>query len=66
MKMRELYAKYQDIELLIQVGEYKTGSDALADEAIEKIEPIKAFLKQGPQEPAPLQETLDRLLALSQ
>ncbi len=66
MRLRELYAKYQDIELLIQVGEYKAGSDATADEAIAKIEGIKSFLKQGPLEPALLQETLDRLLVLSQ
>jgi ATP synthase in type III secretion protein N len=66
IRLRELYAKYQEIELLIQVGEYRAGSDPVADEAIEKINAINAFLKQGPIEPAPLQETLDRLLGLTQ
>jgi type III secretion protein N (ATPase) len=39
-------AKYKEIETLLQVGEYKDGSDALADEAIAKIDAIRAFLHQ--------------------
>ena len=46
-RIRELMAKYEDLELLVKVGEYKAGTDALADEALEKIDAIKAFLKQG-------------------
>ncbi len=45
-KLRELLAKYDDIELLVKVGEYKEGSDAVADEALSKIESIRTFLKQ--------------------
>jgi ATP synthase in type III secretion protein N len=64
-RMRELYSKYQDIELLIQVGEYKSGSEALADEAVRKIDAIRNFLKQRPGEAAPFEQTLDRLKALA-
>ena len=44
--VRRLLAKYKEIETLLQVGEYKDGSDALADEAIAKIDAIRAFLNQ--------------------
>jgi type III secretion protein N (ATPase) len=44
--VRRLMAKYKEIETLLQVGEYKDGSDALADEAIAKIDAIRAFLHQ--------------------
>ncbi|MGT2433949.1 hypothetical protein ACU4HD_43870 [Cupriavidus basilensis] len=32
-RVRELLAKYQEIELLVQIGEYREGSDALGDTA---------------------------------
>ncbi len=46
-RMRELMAKYKEIELLVNMGEYKRGSDPVADEAISMIRPIKEFLTQG-------------------
>ncbi|MER8573402.1 FliI/YscN family ATPase [Mesorhizobium sp. M1338] len=45
--LRELLARYADIELLLRVGEYEKGSDAVADEAVAKIDVIKAFLRQA-------------------
>jgi ATP synthase in type III secretion protein N len=63
-RLRELYSRYQDIELLIQVGEYKQGADPLNDEAVRKIEAIRAFLKQKPGENAPMSETLKKLEVL--
>jgi type III secretion protein N (ATPase) len=45
-RIRELMAKYQEIELLVKVGEYREGSDSVADEAMEKIDAINHFLKQ--------------------
>ncbi|MDB5798437.1 MAG: EscN/YscN/HrcN family type secretion system ATPase [Paucimonas sp.] len=64
-RLRELMAKYyNELELLIKVGEYKRGSDRLADEAIDKIDAIKAFLKQDVDEHSGFEETLDRLLKL--
>ena len=53
-KARALMSKYEDIELLVKVGEYKQGADPLADEAIRKIESIRAFLKQRTDELVPL------------
>ncbi len=41
-------AKFQDIEFLMQVGEYQSGSDADADVAIESKAAIDQFLQQTP------------------
>jgi type III secretion protein N (ATPase) len=60
-KLRELLAKYQEIELLLQIGEYKKGSDPAADEAIDKIDRINAFLKQGLHEQVSFEETVSAL-----
>ncbi|MER9846960.1 MULTISPECIES: FliI/YscN family ATPase [unclassified Mesorhizobium] len=45
--VRELLARYADIELLLRVGEYEKGSDPVADEAVAKIDAINAFLRQA-------------------
>ncbi len=64
-RLRELLAKYQEIELLVQIGEYQSGNDALADEAIAKIDQINAFLKQGIGEFETFEQTVARLEDLS-
>ena len=58
-RVRELLAKYKEVELLIKIGEYKEGSDEVADEAVAKIEAINEFLKQGVDEIFSMQEVLD-------
>jgi type III secretion protein N (ATPase) len=65
-KLRELLAKYQEIEFLVQVGEYKSGSDPLADEALNKITAINEFLKQRPDEHADVPTTLSQLMQIVQ
>ena len=45
-QLRKLMAKYIDLELLIQVGEYVSGTDPLADMAITSNEHIQAFMTQ--------------------
>lgn len=49
-KLRELLAKYREIELLVQVGEYKAGQDKIGDEALAKRDRINDFLRQEMQE----------------
>jgi type III secretion protein N (ATPase) len=56
-RIRELIARYEDVELLVRVGEYERGSDPVADEAIAKIARINAFLRQTPSEHAKWEET---------
>lgn len=64
-RLRDLISKYNDAEMLIKIGEYKAGSDAITDEAIRKIEPIRAFLKQGLKELSSFDETVRSLIRLS-
>lgn len=44
--LRRYLAKYREIELLIQLGEYRAGNDPEADVAVAKIADINAFLRQ--------------------
>lgn len=63
-RLRELLAKYAEVELLIKIGEYKRGADPATDEAIDKMDGIRALLKQGTDERYTLSETLAQLNAL--
>lgn len=45
---RALLAKYQELELLVQIGEYRAGADALADRAIAARPALQHFLRQLP------------------
>ena len=60
-KFRSLMSKYNDIEMLIQVGEYQQGQDPLADEAVQKIDFINNFLKQSGDDMTEFLDTLERL-----
>ena len=60
-KLREILAKYQEVELLLKIGEYKRGADEATDEAIEKIDRVNGFLKQGLDERPGYDETIERL-----
>ncbi|HMR29432.1 MAG TPA: type III secretion system ATPase SctN [Geminicoccaceae bacterium] len=64
-RVRELMAKYAEIELLIKIGEYKPGSDKVTDEAVKKIDRINAFLKQPTHELVAFDETLKQLQGLA-
>ena len=60
--LRALEAKYRQIELLVQVGEYVAGTDPMADRALEKRSAIQAFLNQDARHSAPF-ESMRRELA---
>ena len=64
-KVRALMAKYEEVALLVQIGEYKKGSDAAADEAIAKIDAINAYLCQGLSERADFEQALQGLRELT-
>ncbi len=63
--LRALMARYQELELLVRIGEYKSGTDALADKAIERREAIERFLRQAPAERSALEHTQRTLAELS-
>jgi type III secretion protein N (ATPase) len=60
-RLRELMAKYEEVDLLVKIGEYKRGGDPTTDEAIDKMEAIRGFLKQGTHENSSLADTLAAL-----
>lgn len=60
-RLRELMAKYQEVELLVKIGEYKRGADALADEAIARIDDIRSFLRQSTDERVSFEDMLEQL-----
>jgi type III secretion protein N (ATPase) len=64
-RVRELMAKYAEVELLVKIGEYKRGADAATDTAIDKIEPIRKFLRQRTDERSSFADTLKALIALA-
>lgn len=63
-KVREVLANYKKNEMLIRIGEYKPGSDRDADYAINYINKVNNFLKQGTHEKSSFEETLAQLKAL--
>ena len=63
-RVRELMAKYQEVELLVKIGEYKRGGDAVTDEAIDKIDAINRFLRQKTDEHATLPQALEGMAAI--
>ncbi len=60
-KMRRLMARYDDIDLLVRVGEYQRGHDDEADEALDKRAQIMRFLCQSAAEPMSLRQTQSAL-----
>ena len=63
-KFRSLLAKYQEVELLLRIGEYKKGNDAETDEAIDKMPQLNEFLRQGLAEKTTFQETIERMIQI--
>lgn len=64
-RLRELMAKYAEVELLVKIGEYKAGGDPTTDEAIEKIDRIRSFLRQQTDEQADFHESLAALCEIT-
>ncbi|MEI6985773.1 MAG: type III secretion system ATPase SctN [Rhodospirillaceae bacterium] len=45
--VREMMAKHAEVELLLKIGEYKKGGDAVTDKAVGRIDAIRSYLRQG-------------------
>ena len=63
-KLKEVLATYKKNELLIKIGEYKRGSDKNVDFAIDYVDKVNRFLRQGIEEKTTWQESLNQLKAL--
>jgi type III secretion protein N (ATPase) len=63
-RFRALMARYQEMELLIRLGEYRAGGDVLSDQAVALRQAQVDFLRQDTSGQTPFEETLARLTAL--
>ncbi|MTV42015.1 FliI/YscN family ATPase [Duganella radicis] len=63
-KFREMLARYQEMELMIRLGEYKPGVDPVADRAVGLREQQMAFLRQNTSTSSDFQEAIDTLIAM--
>lgn len=63
-KVREVIANYEKERDLILIGAYEEGSDPKVDYAIERIEDVNSYLKQGVEEHVPYDEAVDQLKTL--
>ena len=62
-RARQLLARHRDVELLLQLGEYQAGRDALADAAIACQPALMAHLRQAAVAPVAWDEALASLQA---
>jgi ATP synthase in type III secretion protein N len=62
--LRTLLQKLDDIELVVQTGDYEPGRDLIADRALESKAAIIEFLRQGSGEVSPFAHSIARLRAL--
>lgn len=63
-QIRQICADYKKNELLVKIGEYKRGSDKAGDFAIDHIDKVQRFLKQGVDEKCTWDETMKLLRSL--
>ncbi|WP_047942939.1 SctN family type III secretion system ATPase PscN [Pseudomonas aeruginosa] len=63
-RLREWLAKYEEVELLLKIGEYQKGQDSEADRAIEKIAAIRQWLRQGTHETSDYAQACAQLRSL--
>jgi len=65
LTIRSLLAKYRDIEFLVQVGEYQSGADSLADAAIALMPDIDVLLRQSNDAVLPFDTTLNSICSIA-
>jgi ATP synthase in type III secretion protein N len=63
-RLREVLATYEKQRDLILLGAYQYGADPKTDYAIDKIEEVENFLKQGLNECEPFDEAIGRLVQM--
>jgi ATP synthase in type III secretion protein N len=63
-KMRQVMATYEKNRDLILLGAYTYGTDPKVDYAIDKIEDVEKFLRQGTYESASFDETVQQMIEL--
>jgi FliI/YscN family ATPase len=64
--VRAHLATYREVEDLVNLGAYSRGANPRVDAALDRIEAIRAFLRQLPHERTPFEETLQQLAGLAE
>jgi flagellum-specific ATP synthase len=64
-EIRDLLGTYKKSEDLINIGAYKRGSNPRIDTAVDRSDPINAFLRQRAEEPSQLSVSHQRLIELA-
>lgn len=59
--VRQLMSAYQQVEMLIRLGEYQPGNDAIVDAAVQAQDEINAFLRQDNHAPSDFATTRQQL-----
>jgi ATP synthase in type III secretion protein N len=62
--VRRLMEQYRQVELLVQVGEYRPGGDPVADEAVRKRDAIKSLCTQSTDIQTSWHESMQQLAEL--
>ena len=62
--LRSRLSKYNEIELLLKLGEFEFGKDQEADVAVNTVDSLNAFLKQQTHEKVPLDDSIAQLIGL--
>lgn len=63
-KLREVLARYNEAEDLINIGAYVKGSNPKIDNAIEKIDAVNDLLKQRTSENISFEETIQKMISM--
>ncbi|MFE8116113.1 type III secretion system ATPase SctN [Brenneria goodwinii] len=63
--VRRLMAAYKQVEMLIRLGEYQSGHDALTDSAVNAQQDITRFLRQAMRDPMAYDDIQQQLAEVS-
>ncbi|MGE4169488.1 MAG: flagellar protein export ATPase FliI [Candidatus Margulisiibacteriota bacterium] len=63
-QLREVLARYQEAEDLINIGAYVKGSNPKIDYAIDKIDGVNSFLRQATDENIPFDDSIKALVRM--
>ncbi len=64
-RLRSLMSRYEEVELLVRMGEYARGSDAFTDEAIAKKQRIDNFIHHPLHKPEVWSDIVDAMAYLA-
>lgn len=65
-QLRRMMSAWQQVDMLIRLGEYQPGHDAMTDAAVSAQEVINSYLQQAMHDPSGYEETLLHLSEVSQ